>query len=160
MKNICLKLLKGSLIGLLGFSSLQASDTIKYSTKNIMKHTKNNILKVLEDKGQKIKLISTKDLDLLIEKSKKNTEIIAYNKNCQKETIKGAKCLQSSTFKDIAKHIEVNNNKKNYIILCNSGKQSLIYASLFKLSGVETPNIIPASFKQYKKDGGKFIQKK
>jgi rhodanese-related sulfurtransferase len=149
----------GAVIALMS-STVIAGDKIPFTSKNIMQHTKNSIVSIAKEKGFDVSLIPTKELDKMLETSSNDVMILAYNKGCEQETIKGAQCLKASTYKQISVAIEKNSGKKHYILLCNSGKQSLIYTALFKLSGVDIPDIIPASYKNYKKDGGKFVDKK
>jgi rhodanese-related sulfurtransferase len=137
----------------LSYSFLFANN-IPFTTGNIMKNTKNNIIKI-----SNIELTSSQQVDKILKKSINDVAIMSFHRGCKNSSIKNAKCLNSPNYKQIAKEIEKNPNKKHYILVCNSGKQSLIFTSLFKLSGVDIPSILPVSWKDYKKNG-KFIEVK
>lgn len=139
------------------FSSALCAEGIPFTTKNVMKNTSQAMVKVADDNGHKVKLATTEEVDALLESSPDEVGIIALNKGCTELTIKGATCFDKPPYKTIAQYIE-KNPKKNYIIMCNTGKQSLIYTSMFNLSGVDLPNILPVSWKDYQKDGGKFVE--
>lgn len=109
-------------------------------------------------KGHSIEKATPQEVDALLASSPNDVAIIATQNNCEESSIKGSTCMDNPSFKTMARYIE-KNPKKNYVLMCNTGNQSLMYKAMFMLSGVELPNLVPVSWKEYREEG-KFVENK